>query len=184
MVILEKNPKKAIESLLSEGFFELFEDIPVFTCHERVESTVDGKEVTEYVIEKSDLKGICENSNDLLGGYFPTITEGHRNFLPGAKESDQPQVLGFAGNFKARGDYIFSDHYVIRSLLRNYQRHPFRSAEYVHEQRTILGVAVLTKPPYLGVGTSVCCYQFQNGKIARPKRKRASGTVCSVFKSK
>ncbi len=166
-IIFTNTPKEAIQALVATGDFVLDEDIPLFASHERDE-VKDGKPI-KVTIKDSDLSKICENTNALIGGYLPCITIGHRCFDKGFPEDKQPPVIGFLFGVY-QDDGIIKVHALIKkSRYADYLSYPYRSAEYVHQSQAIIGMAVLTRPPFLGVGTRVAVYQYDKGKIGAPK---------------
>jgi hypothetical protein len=166
-VIFTGNVRDAVRKMVSSGAFVLEEGVPIFGSHSR--ELPGGKKV---VVTDEDLPDICHNTHELFNGYFPCVTIGHRNHNPNAKEIDQPPVVGFIVGLEPRDGVIFADLLIYRHKLSDYISYPYRSAEYVAESKTIVGLAVLTRPPFLGIGTKIESIEYSPGKYPNLSRNR------------
>lgn len=155
-LIFSKNPRKAVKDLVESGLYEVEKSVPVFATHKRFDES--GNLIVE--VNQEDLEVICCNTNEILGTYLPPLTPGHRNFDAHADELSQPEVIGFAVDYKVKGEFIHADLYRRKDFVGHF---PYRSAEYNHERKQIVGVALLIRPPFLGLGTQI--YQYQDGQI-------------------
>lgn len=114
-----------------------------------------------YEVTADDLPEIARNSATLtveLHGNKPPITEGHRNFAADARECDQPLVMGYLENFRMGRlpdgvPCIVCDRKYMARHATTYQRHPFPSVDYLPSRRAIVGLAKLTRPPALNMGS-------------------------------
>lgn len=184
-IIFQENYKKAILELVDTGSFALEEDIPLFAPHERKMSKTDeqGKtKVIDVCVKDDDLEEICQNTNSILGGYLPCITIGHRNLTPGFPETEQPPVIGFLFGLYKKHGIIWCHNLVLKNKHTSYLAHPYRSAEYVPETKVIIGMAVLTRPPFLGVGTRVAEYQAHSSPALAKRQRMIDRVADSIIK--
>lgn len=130
--------------------------IPAFRAH--VRAVPDAPPV---VVTNDDLATILANivkyAGKFHGGKIP-ITEGHRNLAPDAKEADQPLTLGYSDNWRSGQlpdgtPAILCDRHYMAKYADRATRHPHTSIEYLPISKVIIGLAKLTRPPELNLGS-------------------------------
>jgi hypothetical protein len=134
--------------------------VAVFRPHARKATTADGKTI-EVKVTPEDLPIIAQRSNDAYqSGHLSPLIIGHRNHDPKTKETDQPPLVGYIGDFQAevvhrpggpvlaitQTEYVRNDK---RAIVNEY---PYRSAEYDADAKVIDGCAILKRRPYLDLG--------------------------------
>jgi hypothetical protein len=124
--------------------------VPVFRPHKRA----------DYEVTAADLHEIAANSNRstavLHGGKVPH-NEGHRSFDPKFDEKLQPDTFGYCDNFRVSTlsdgvPAIICDRHILTDKFEQAAKHPYPSVEYQAATKTIIGVARLTRPPFLNLG--------------------------------
>lgn len=137
--------------------------VAVFMPHTRTVQLPDGTTRTIKVTER-DLETIANNVNASYqrDGVLVKLVIGHRKSDPAANEKTQPEVAGYAKDYRAtwvsrpggkalrltHTEYVRADRTDV--LNGNY---PERSAEYDPESKTIRAVALLTRDQWLNLGT-------------------------------
>lgn len=158
--------------------------LPCFRPHVRRDP--DGNVL--YEVTAADIPEIARNSSTVtveLHGNKPPITEGHRDFSPDAKESNQPLVLGYLENFRPGAlpdgtPCVLCDRRYMAKYAETYQRHPFPSVDYLPARKAIVGLAKLTRPPALNLGgvyypgTEEPVYVYSLGRDAMPLKEGSS----------
>lgn len=138
----------------------IVENVPVCRPHIRKGKLPDG---TEYQIEvtEADLPDICAelNRRETEGGLLPILTIGHRNQLAAGKdEINQPAIVGYGRQYHVGK---FGPKQISAVLVNEYhlsERHelarefPFRSMDFRPGTKTVTGVALLKKDPWLELG--------------------------------
>ena len=138
--------------------------VAVFKPHTRMAMGQDGKPV-EIKVDGNDLQEIARNINAAYGadGQLVKLTIGHRKQDPNTPETAQPPIAGYARHYRAEMvqrpdgpqlrlthvEYIRAD----RKDILEEGRYPERSPEYDPVNKTITGVALLTRDQYLNLGT-------------------------------
>lgn len=158
-LIFSNSPRTAVNQLKDSGLYVLEEQVPVFAPHQRM--TANG--VVLFEVTESDLDTICDNTNAMLGMYLPPLTVGHRCFDDNADEQMQPDIVGFTANYRVKNGFIVADLYRHKDFDGLF---PYRSAEYSPDRKQILGVALLKRTPYLGLGTHI--YQYHASGQIKP----------------
>ncbi len=86
------------------------------------------------------------------------IVDGHIHTDPNIPEAKQPALLGFALNPRVgafgptQTPCVMVDTHIRRDKLAIARDRPFRSAEYYPSTKTIRGLALLVRDPYLDMG--------------------------------
>lgn len=138
--------------------------VAVFKPHIRMAMGQDGKPV-QIKVDGNDLQEIARNINAAYGadGQLVKLTIGHRKQDPNTPETAQPPIAGYARHYRAEMvqrpdgpqlrlthvEYIRAD----RKDILEEGRYPERSPEYDPVNKTITGVALLTRDQYLNLGT-------------------------------
>lgn len=138
--------------------------VAVFKPHTRMAMGQDGKPV-QIKVDGNDLQEIARNINAAYGadGQLVKLTIGHRKQDPNTPETAQPPIAGYARHYRAEMvqrpdgpqlrlthvEYIRAD----RKDILEEGRYPERSPEYDPVNKTITGVALLTRDQYLNLGT-------------------------------
>lgn len=138
--------------------------VAVFKPHTRMAMGQDGKPV-QIKVDGNDLQEIARNINAAYGadGQLVKLTIGHRKQDPSTPETAQPPIAGYARHYRAEMvqrpdgpqlrlthvEYIRAD----RKDILEEGRYPERSPEYDPVNKTITGVALLTRDQYLNLGT-------------------------------
>lgn len=97
---------RSLDAILASDEFELVEDIPLFDLHDEYDERklVDGKpnpNLGKLVrrFDKKRLEAIADKCNERLkSGDLSPIGLGHT--IPGAKEVDQPDIVGYVGPYR------------------------------------------------------------------------------------
>ena len=129
--------------------------VPIFKAH--VRRNPEGAEL--YTVTDPILEEIAANTAKLESrhGVVGRITGGHLKYAEG--ENAQPELYGFwrnarMGTFGPSGEKaILVDQYVFPEKAAMAGSKPYRSAEYIEADRTIRGLALLLRDPYLDLGT-------------------------------
>lgn len=156
--------------------YEVVGDVPVFVAHER-----DFPEVRDAAgnvvaparkvrVTDADLPGIADRLNREIRqtGHLRPLTVGHRTFAPGFPEQHQPPLVGFA-----KADYrvgwveregrrflaVLEREYVMRDRRDVLRQYPYRSIDYDPDMKLSEGTALLLRPPFLKMGTTII-YQY------------------------
>jgi hypothetical protein len=147
-----------IRSLDDPTQFRRVDRVAVFKPHRRV--CPDG---TVIDVTDADLPEIASNVNRTyeLDGELVRLVIGHRQQAPGFPEPLQPLVVGYARNYRAElverpgGQALRLTHteYVRREHENEAGKYPGRSPEYDPVSKTITAVALLTRDPFLTLGT-------------------------------
>jgi len=138
--------------------------VAVFKPHTRTAMGQDGKPI-QIKVDGKDLEEIARNVNAAYGadGQLVKLTIGHRKQDVNAPETAQPPIAGYARHYRAEMverpdgprlrlthvEYIRAD----RKDILEEGRYPERSPEYDPVNKTITGVALLTRDQWLNLGT-------------------------------
>lgn len=147
-----------IRSLDDPAQFRRVDRVAVFKPHRR--RLPDG---TELDVTAADLPEIAANVNRAYerDGELVRLVIGHRQQASGFPERLQPLVVGYARNYRAelverpggKALRLTQTEYVRREYEDEARKHPGRSPEYDPQGKTITAVALLTRDPFLTLGT-------------------------------
>lgn len=155
--------------------------VPVFKPHERFfpeHQLPNGQKIPAQRIKVSeaDLADIARETRAMEeAGMFGAITPGHRNFQPGADETQQPPVWGYqrnprVGTFGPKQEpCLLVDEYLYPEHAEERKQYPYRSADYFPVLKQIFGYALLKIRPALNLGMVADyqgrgpCYQYAFG---------------------
>lgn len=148
-----------LDKLEDSSLWDVLPNVPIFVPHERT-----GKDGSPINVTKSRLKKICENfeRNRKSRRIIPRITIGHVKQHPDTPEQNQPDIVGFADNWRI-GELedtpcILADFYFDKAFhddiyrRDNVLKFPYRSAEFYPASDEITGVALLKRDPQLDMG--------------------------------
>jgi hypothetical protein len=156
-----------IRDLDNPAKFRKKPNVRVFAPHTReFPEVVIGKQVLPartVKVTEEDLRRIADNCNRVYNdwGQLVLLVDGHRNPNPATPESQQPQELGYARNFRVANmpvpsgklaTVLICDEYHKASCLDKCDQRSGRSAEYVSELQLITGIALLTSDAALHLG--------------------------------
>lgn len=132
--------------------------VPWFRPHVREIWNEKLNKFEQVEVLESDLTAIAEQMQALASeGRAFRITNGHID--KGAKEEDQPDLLGMAlnprvGTFGPKNvPCVLLDEYILADKVASIGKRPYRSAEYYRQKKVITGCAALLRDPQLNLGT-------------------------------
>jgi hypothetical protein len=148
----------ALEELNDPELYECKRGVPIFRSHRRTLKDERGNVKGEIVVRDEDLPVIAANmrAQEAENGVCGRITDGHINPDPKVPEHDQPPLVGYMKNPRPgvfgpkRIPCVLVDTFVRRDVLP--LRRPFRSSEYYPNSKTITGLALMTRDPFLDLG--------------------------------
>lgn len=150
--------------------FERVVGVPVFVAHEREfpevklpnGSTLPARRVK---VTDRDLYQMADRLNHEIArtGQLRPLTVGHRQFSPGFPEQHQAPLVGFARNYRVErverpeGSFLalVEDEFILRDHTDALRQYPYRSIDYDPDTKTSEGTALLLRPPFLKMGTTL-----------------------------
>lgn len=127
--------------------------VPIFKCHRRIDPTT-GKEI---VVDEVKLYEIARNLQRMQKQGVPIrMTLGHTE--PTKAEPHQPPLAGFYVNARVapfgpqQEPAIVADELLDPTHAQIRKNFPYRSSEYYDDDKSITGVALLARDPYLDLG--------------------------------
>jgi hypothetical protein len=162
--------QQLLRALDDPSRFERLEAVPVFRAHEREMPEVrlpDGRIIPKRTVRvrDEDLEGIAARLNREIAqtGHLRPLTIGHRHLHPDFPEENQPQLVGFARNYRVErvqwegGSFLalVEDEFILRDQLDALKKYPYRSIDYNPETKLSEGTALLQRPPFLKMGTTI-----------------------------
>ena len=129
--------------------------VPIFKAH--VRRNPEGVEL--YTVDDAKLERIAVRTAALEArhGVVGRITAGHLKYKEG--ENSQPKLYGFYRNSRmgtfgpSQEKAQLVDQYLFPETAAEAGAFPYRSAEYIPDDESIRGLALLLRDPYLDLGT-------------------------------
>lgn len=151
--------KISLAELKDESKYVCKKGVPWFRAHKKQIWNDKLAKYEELEVLEADLSEIADNMKALeREGRAFRITNGHIEIGPGAKEKDQPELLGLACNARV-GKFgpkqipcVMVDEYIKVGKVGHIEDRIYRSAEFYRQRKNITGAAALLRDPQLNLG--------------------------------
>jgi hypothetical protein len=146
------NEQEQILDLFPPDKFIRIQNVPIFKEHE---SEGNGGKPRKVTVK--DLEHLAENCNHKFKNLRAAtpLSLGHTSDEPNVKEKDQPEIVGWAVNFKV-GDLLdtgkkalFTDWYIRKKHADVIEEYPHRSIEWYRSRGDINPISLLRTAPEL-----------------------------------